>query len=173
MTTAHRPTFHTAIGGKEQGGGRYIAGVSRTHVHDQSSQLSLKVRAPGQGTADEVASSKATMREALEAKEAKHLEAIGRAPALPSLTSRAPPLPPPEDDLDDDDEHAVLIDPDDADDRPGKGQAAPPRADSDDEEEEEDDDDSDDEAELMRELERIKKERAQEAARKVRQPSLP
>ena len=174
MTTAHRPTFHTAIGGKEQGGGRYIAGVSRTHVHDQSSQLSLKVRAPGQGTADEVASSKATMREALEAKEAKHLEAIGRAPALPSLTSRAPPpLPPPEDDLDDDDEHAVLIDPDDADDRPGKGQAAPPRADSDEEEEEEDDDDSDDEAELMRELERIKKERAQEAARKVRQPSLP
>jgi len=32
MTTAHRATFHAAIGGKEQGGGRYIAGVSRVHV---------------------------------------------------------------------------------------------------------------------------------------------
>jgi len=110
------------------------------------------------------------MREALEAKEAKHLEAIGRAPAFPSLTARAPPpLPPPEDDLDDDDEHALIIDPDDADDRPGKGQAAPSRVDSDEDDEDDDEDDEDDEAELMRELERIKKERAQEAARKARE----
>jgi hypothetical protein len=44
MTTAHRPTFHAAIGGKEQGGGRYIAGVSRQHVHDLPGQMSLKMR---------------------------------------------------------------------------------------------------------------------------------
>ena len=44
MTTAHRPTFHAAVGGKEQGGGRYIAGVSRTHVHDLPGQLNVKTR---------------------------------------------------------------------------------------------------------------------------------
>ncbi len=44
MTTAHRPTFHAAIGGKEQGGGRMIAGVSRVHVHDLPGQMSLKTR---------------------------------------------------------------------------------------------------------------------------------
>jgi len=44
MTTAHRPTFHAAIGGKEQGGGRYIAGVTRVHVHDLAGQMTLKKR---------------------------------------------------------------------------------------------------------------------------------
>eukprot|EP00962_Isochrysis_galbana_P039412 scaffold14097_cov107-Isochrysis_galbana.AAC.5 len=44
MTTAHRPTFHAAIGGKEQGGGRYVAGVTRVHVHDLASQTSIKKR---------------------------------------------------------------------------------------------------------------------------------
>ena len=44
MTTAHRPTFHAAIGGKEQGGGRYISGVSRQHVHDLPGQMSVKTR---------------------------------------------------------------------------------------------------------------------------------
>ena len=44
MTTAHRATFHAAIGGKEQGGGRYIAGVSRVHVHDLAGQMSVKTR---------------------------------------------------------------------------------------------------------------------------------
>ena len=64
MTTAHRPTFHAAIGGKEQGGGRYIAGVSRTHVHDLPGQMSIKKRAPGQGAAGDVAD-KAALRAAL------------------------------------------------------------------------------------------------------------
>ena len=44
MTTAHRATFHAAVGGKEQGGGRYIAGVSRVHVHDLAGQMSIKSR---------------------------------------------------------------------------------------------------------------------------------
>ena len=44
MTTAHRATFHAAIGGKEQGGGRYIAGVTRVHVHDLAGQMSVKTR---------------------------------------------------------------------------------------------------------------------------------
>ena len=44
MTTAHRPTFNAAIGGEAQGGGRYIAGVTRTHVHDLPGQMSIKRR---------------------------------------------------------------------------------------------------------------------------------
>ena len=75
MTTAHRPTFHAAVGGKEQGGGRYIAGVTRTHVHDLPGMLSIKTRAPG--SAGDVAS-KEELRAALEAKEIAHLKAIGK-----------------------------------------------------------------------------------------------
>lgn len=93
MTTAHRPTFHAAIGGKEQGGGRYISGVSRQHVHDLPSQMSLKSRALGQGTADEVGSK--DLRAALEAREAEHLQAIGKAPAPKMALREPPPLPPP------------------------------------------------------------------------------
>jgi len=168
MTTAHRPTFHAAVGGKEQGGGRYIAGVSRTHVHDLASQMNLKMRAPGQGTAAEI--EKSELRAALEARETEHLQAIGKAPAK----SRAlPPPPPPVDDSDDDDDGpALLIDPEDADDRtaskgglPG-GSATAVAADDD---SDDDDDDDDDEEELMRELERIKKERAVEAAKRDRE----
>ena len=48
MTTAHRPTFNAAIGGEAQGGGRYIAGVTRTHVHDLPGQMSIKRRQDGQ-----------------------------------------------------------------------------------------------------------------------------
>ena len=54
MTTAHRPTFNAAIGGEAQGGGRYIAGVTRTHVHDLPGQMSIKRRQDGQGTAADV-----------------------------------------------------------------------------------------------------------------------
>ena len=178
MTTAHRPTFHAAVGGKEQGGGRYIAGVTRTHVHDQASQLSIKTRQPGQGTAAEV--SKRDLKAALEAKESAHLKAIGKTLPTKRLGSAAPPpLPPPMDDDDDDDDGpALLIDPEDADDRiaapaggAGAGGNAAAAGDNDDDDDSDDDDDDDDEEELMRELERIKKERAAEAAKKERESS--
>ena len=164
MTTAHRPTFNAAIGGEAQGGGRYIAGVTRTHVHDLPGQMSIKRRQDGQGTAADV--SGVDMRAQLLEAEAKHLKAIGKAPA-----KIAPPLPPPPEDDDDDDEGpALIIDPEDADDAPSSraaaAAAAAAEADSDDDD---DDDDDDDEEALMRELERIKKERAQEALRQERE----
>ena len=88
MTTAHRPTFHAAIGGKEQGGGRYIAGVSRTHVHDLPGQMSLKTRAEGQGTAAELA--KQDMRAALEALSlGEEMQLIGRTAVLIALFGSA------------------------------------------------------------------------------------
>ena len=77
MTTAHRPTFHAAIGGKEQGGGRYIAGVSRVHVHDLAGQMTVKQRQPGQGTEAEI--SKKDMLAALKEREHEHLKKIGIA----------------------------------------------------------------------------------------------
>jgi hypothetical protein len=131
-------------------------------------------RAPGQGTAGDVAGE--DLRAALLAKEDAHLKAIGKAPA--SKARAPPPLPPPIDDDDDDDDDgpAVLIDPEDADDRvaaPSRGgltSVAPGGgggASVDEDEDEDEDDDEDDEEELMRELERIKKERAQEAAKRV------
>ena len=166
MTTAHRPTFHAAIGGKEQGGGRYIAGVSRTHVHDLASQMSIKSRGKAAKRGD-----KNDLRGSLEAKELEHLQALGKAPARAAIA--APPLPPPDDSDDEEDAPGLLIDPGDADDRvAGKGRGAPAEAapaDEASEEEEESDDDADDEEELMRELERIKKERAAESARKQRE----
>ena len=194
MTTAHRPTFHAAVGGKEQGGGRYVSGVTRTHVHDLASQMNLKTRAPGQGAASDLTADKAELRAALEAREMTHLQGLGKAPAgqLAALKARLPPPPPPPVDDDDDDEDdgpALLIDPDDADDRvkapaggggavsthppPGRGGGASAAADDDDDDDDEDEDDDDDEEdeeeELMRELERIKKERAAEAAKRQRE----
>ena len=177
MTTAHRPTFHAAVGGKEQGGSRYIVGVTRQHVHDLGSQLSIKRRAHGQGSEEEVRGK--DLKTALEAREAEHLQAIGKAvPAKRAVRSLLPPPPPLYQDDDDDDDAGVLfIDPEDADDKPAPNTAtavaASASAADDDEDDDDDDDDGgdddDDEEELMRELERIKKERAQEAARKERE----
>mmetsp|Transcript_19546 Transcript_19546/g.39844 ORF Transcript_19546/g.39844 Transcript_19546/m.39844 type:complete len:241 (+) Transcript_19546:44-766(+) len=160
MTTAHRATFHAAIGGKEQGGGRYIAGVSRVHVHDLAGQMSIKTRQPGQGTEDEV--SKKDLRAALQDREQEHLKRIGKAP----VAKAPPPLPPPPEEDDDDDEGPEpILDPEDADDKRTRVPNELLKADEEEEEDEEDDDD-DDEEELMRELERIKQERAQEALKK-------
>ena len=163
MTTAHRPTFNAAIGGEAQGGGRYIAGVTRTHVHDLPGQMSIKRRQDGQGTAADV--SGVDMRAQLLEAEAKHLKAIGKAPA-----KIAPPLPPPPEEDDDDDEGpALIIDPEDADDAPSSRAAAAAAAAAEADSDDDDDDDDDDEEALMRELERIKKERAQEALRQERE----
>jgi protein CWC15 len=180
MTTAHRPTFHAAIGGKEQGGGRYVAGVTRVHVHDLASQTSIKKRyakagrrcalaqhrrltlprphrMPGQGTQAEVRAK--NLRAELEQRELDHLKAIGKAPA----TKPPPPVPPPEEDEEDEAGVGLIIDPEDADDR--HVLTAAPAADG----SEEESDDEDETEELMRELERIKKERAAEAAKRERE----
>lgn len=76
-----------------------------------------------------------------------------------------PPLPPP-DDEDDEEDVALIIDPGDADDR-----QLPSALSKDDEENDDsgEDDDEDETEELMRELERIKKERAAEVAKRDRE----
>ena len=181
MTTAHRPTFHAAIGGKEQGGGRYIAGVSRQHVHDLPGQLSVKTRQPGQGTQADL-EARPTCR--ARGQGATHLKAIGKAVAGCCLAPTAPTRgfgrrrrrrAGAANRSEDADDNVVT--------RPGAVAVSSSRAGgasssdaggaaaAESEDDEEEDDEEDEEEELMRELERIKKERAAEAAKKAKEAS--
>ena len=53
MTTAHRPTWHTAKGGTEQGGNVLINPSRAYSSKDMPAHTTLKVRATGQGNIQE------------------------------------------------------------------------------------------------------------------------
>ena len=53
MTTAHRPTWHTAKGGSEQGGNVLVNPSRAYSSKDMPAHTSLKERASGQGNLDE------------------------------------------------------------------------------------------------------------------------
>ena len=74
MTTAHKPTFHPAIGTANQGGYRYLVPRQQFSSRDLPAQLDLKLRKPGQNTTDEI--SKRDLLSELEMREAKHYEKI-------------------------------------------------------------------------------------------------
>lgn len=74
MTTAHKPTFHPAIGTANQGGYRYLVPRQQFSSRDLPGQLDLKIRKPGQNTTDEI--SKRDLVAELEEREAKHHEKI-------------------------------------------------------------------------------------------------
>uniref|UniRef100_A0A061R6A3 Protein CWC15 n=1 Tax=Tetraselmis sp. GSL018 TaxID=582737 RepID=A0A061R6A3_9CHLO len=149
MTTAHRPTWAPALGGEEQGGSRIFVPSTAQSAKDQRAHTKLKFRKSGQGARVDIA--ERDLKAELEANEAKHFrerfnfeedkkEDLRLLEASGESTGRPKMLVP------------KAVDADDiADEEP-----------SDDEEEE-----SDDEAELIAELERIKKERAEEAARQA------
>mmetsp|Transcript_35357 Transcript_35357/g.100095 ORF Transcript_35357/g.100095 Transcript_35357/m.100095 type:complete len:226 (-) Transcript_35357:66-743(-) len=148
MTTAHRPTWAPAMGSEEQGGTRIFAPSRQFSAKDQTSQTKMKFRQPGQASKGEL--EERDLKAELETKELKHQREKfnfeeNKQDDLKLLESggdgggRPKMLVPKAIDADEDD--------DDADSNS-------------------DDDDSDDEAELLAELERIKKERAEEAARK-------
>lgn len=50
MTTAHRPTWHTAKGGTEQGGNVLVNPSRAYSSKDMPAHTKLKMRADGQGT---------------------------------------------------------------------------------------------------------------------------
>ena len=54
MTTAHRPTWHPAKGGSEQGGNRCFLPTKQYSAKDAPSHTKIKYRQEGQGTQDEV-----------------------------------------------------------------------------------------------------------------------
>ena len=69
MTTAHRPTFKSSIGGANQGGNKLYQPTKQFSSRDLPGHLSLKTRRPGQGTIKEV--NKRDFKKELLEKEAK------------------------------------------------------------------------------------------------------
>ncbi|PSC70203.1 Cwf15 Cwc15 cell cycle control [Micractinium conductrix] len=157
MTTAHRPTWAPAKGHEEQGGMRIYAPSRMQSKLDVPGQTTLKFRQPGQNTTDDL-SAAGDLRSKLEEKERKHY-----------LKTKSTNF---EEEREDD---LRLLESAAA---PDGGAAAaartlvPKAADADDEDDadvsdDSSDDDDDDEAELLAELDRIKSERAEQAARKA------
>lgn len=54
MTTAHRPTWHPTVGGKDQGGNRVLVPSKQYSSKDLPGHTVLKYRQPGQGTSEEL-----------------------------------------------------------------------------------------------------------------------
>ena len=155
MTTAHRPTFDPARGKEAQRGPAY-------HQRLQPAHTQLKVRRPGQGGA--AGFGERDLRAELLAAEAAHFaKKDGKAPSTAAAVSGSKraieQVLNPADAIEEDEEakrRRILeetreIDKDDSDES--------------DESSDEDDDEEDETAELMRELEKIKRERAEVKAR--------
>ena len=176
MSTAHRPTFHPAVGSSTPGGYRYNAPRQAVHSKDQQAQLTLKYRHSQQSntTTAEEAKQQLERREEKATSDRKRRRShgeeesegddstgagSGKSPQLlltsseekaTEETSQPAPLDFRAVDLSGfDDADAVLSDRE--------------QDDSDDDA----DDTSDDEAELQRELEKIKREREAERQRKA------
>ncbi|KAK7049221.1 complexed with cef1p [Paramarasmius palmivorus] len=168
MSTAHRPTWDPAQARDVKGGSRQFS------VRDMAAHTKLKFRQVGQTSVDEV--KKRDLRAELLAAEQearnKKRKAEGKEP-LPlqdgsaagadeeankrrKLLQEALELDKDDDDEDSDDEKKSSADKD---------------KDEEEDDDEDSDDDEDDTAELLRELEKIKRERAEEKARQEREQS--
>jgi len=150
MTTAHRPTFHPALGGTGKNEGDLSKLSKQYSSRDMPSHTKVKYRQTGQGSAEELKSK--DLRKELEERE----KAVGRdrrgkdssassssATASVSVSSAKKPRL----------------------DQIGAGSNIDADDPLDDDDDQEDDDDEDDTAELMAELARIKKEREADNAR--------
>ncbi|KAG9006166.1 hypothetical protein FRB94_012246 [Tulasnella sp. JGI-2019a] len=158
MSTAHRPTWDPAQGKDIKTGSRQFS------TRDMASQTKLKFRQAGQSSTAEVArrdlrvellAAEADAREKKRKAEGRPLEAPVKAAGLienadDEANKRRKML-----------QEAIALDKDDESDDEKKEEDE----DKDDSEEDDDDDDEDDTAELLRELEKIKRERAAEKER--------
>mmetsp|Transcript_130 Transcript_130/g.253 ORF Transcript_130/g.253 Transcript_130/m.253 type:complete len:224 (-) Transcript_130:347-1018(-) len=150
MTTAHKPTYHPAVGSSSVGGYRFHAPLRQYSAKDQSSHATLKIRQIGQNSVSELRTR--DLRAELEEREAKHFKEVyneKKRQGLLPFAEKQPELAKLQKNVD----WSKFDDSDDTD-----------NDDSDDSDS--DDDEEDEEAELMAELERIKKERAEEARKK-------
>jgi len=136
MTTAARPTWDTAKGGRGKGEGDLSALSKQYSSRDLPSHMKAKYRQEGQGTTDEHKGR--DFRRELEERERSTKEKRDRGRDSGSKRPRLEQIP------------AANLDADDP---------------IDDDEEEEDSDDEDDTAELLAELQKIKKERVEEKAK--------
>ncbi|KZS88199.1 Cwf15/Cwc15 cell cycle control protein [Sistotremastrum niveocremeum HHB9708] len=184
MSTAHRPTWDPAQAKEVKGGSRQFS------ARDMAAQTKLKFRQPGQSSTGEVA--RLDLRQELLAAEAEAKEKKRKAQGLPpsadstslsiengaseesnkrrKLLQEALELD--RDDDDDDDKSDADAEVEDktngkaGSDEDGEEKENEEKEDEDDDD---DDDDEDDTAELLRELEKIKRERAEEKARQDRE----
>ncbi|RDB25071.1 Pre-mRNA-splicing factor cwc15 [Hypsizygus marmoreus] len=164
MSTAHRPTWDPAQAKDVKGGSRQFS------VRDMAAHTKLKFRQAGQTSSDEV--KKRDLRAELLAAEQEAKNKKRKAEGKPPLPIEGMPA---------DDEsnkrrkllqEALDMDKDDDDEEEAKEKKGEKDEEGDsDEEESDEDDDEDDTAELLRELEKIKRERAEEKARQEREQS--
>ncbi|CAL9063952.1 uncharacterized protein LOC135636029 [Musa acuminata AAA Group] len=162
MTTAARPTWAPAKGGNEQGGTRIFGPSQKYSSRDLAAHTNLKPRKEGQDTQDEL--QRRNLREELEERERRHFSSKDKSYAeerdrrkgghlfLEGTKREA--------------EDRIVprsIDADDSDVDVKEAAAA------DDDNESDGDEDEDDTEALLAELERIKKERAEEKLWKERQ----
>ncbi|CAM0912473.1 unnamed protein product [Alopecurus aequalis] len=155
MTTAARPTWAPAKGGNEQGGTRIFGPSGKYSSRDLAAHTSLKPRKEGQQTQEEV--QKRNLRDELEERERKHFSSKDKSYVDERDRRKSSGLLLEGSKRDEDKIVPREIDADDSD--------VEPRSDD----ESDDDDDDDDTEALMAELERIKKERAEDKLRKDRQ----
>eukprot|EP00262_Sarcandra_glabra_P013018 TRINITY_DN3507_c0_g1_i1.p1 TRINITY_DN3507_c0_g1~~TRINITY_DN3507_c0_g1_i1.p1 ORF type:complete len:226 (+),score=63.79 TRINITY_DN3507_c0_g1_i1:286-963(+) len=153
MTTAARPTWAPAKGGQEQGGTRIFGPSQKYSSRDLASHTTLKPRKEGQDTHEEL--QKRNLRDELEERERRHFSSKEdrdrrKGTSVGHLLEGAK--------------------------RDGEDRLVPRNVDADDSDvdiksdngSDDEDDDGDDTEALLAELERIKKERAEEKLRKER-----
>ncbi|KZV56341.1 hypothetical protein F511_00338 [Dorcoceras hygrometricum] len=151
MTTAARPTWAPAKGGNEQGGTRIFGPSQKYSSRDIAAHTTLKPRKEGQDTQDEL--QRRDLRDELEERESRHFsskedrERRKGGQLLIEGSKR-------------DIEDRIVPRSVDADDADVEVQS--------DESEDDDDDDGDDEEALLAELERLRKEKAEQKEREER-----
>jgi len=157
MTTAARPTWAPAKGGNEQGGTRIFGPSQKYSSRDLAAHTSLKPRKDGQETQDEVR--RRDLRSELEERERKHFGLKDKSFSENRDRRKGGPLLLEGLNRDTVDRFANKnVDADDSD----------VDVKSDESDDDDDEDDEDDTEALLAELEQIKKERAEEMARKER-----
>ncbi|KAI3456783.1 hypothetical protein Pfo_013446 [Paulownia fortunei] len=154
MTTAARPTWAPAKGGNEQGGTRIFGPSQKYSSRDIASHTTLKPRKEGQDTQDEL--QRRNLRDELEDRERRHFsskEDRDRRKGGHLL------LEGPRREVED----RIVPRSVDADDADVDAQSG------DDSEDDDEDDDGDDEEALLAELERLRKEKAEQKEREEQQ----
>ncbi|KAF2288924.1 hypothetical protein GH714_022839 [Hevea brasiliensis] len=162
MTTAARPTWAPAKGGNEQGGTRIFGPSQKYSSRDLASHTNLKPRKEGQDTQEEL--QKRNLRDELEERERRHFSSKDKSYNDDRDRRKSNQLL--LEGMKRDTEDRIVPRSVDADDSDVEVNNDDESGDDDDDD---DDDDEDDTEALMAELERIKKERAEEKLRQDQQ----
>jgi len=154
MTTAHRPTYKAAVAKEDQGNNLILGRSQQISKHDMPHSLVTKYRKKGQNREDEI--DRDELKKKLLDKEAAHFKKSGRD-APKNNKEAITHAKEDEGDISGDEKDFENVDKDDTD------------SDQDSSEISGDEDSDDETAELMRELDKIKKERAAEEDKKEKE----